>query len=458
MPAFVAGTDTLYPLDQIPMMQAYQGQSAHADDLELVVSGSRVALDSWSQPLLDAQGKVEAVVNTFLDITARRRTEAELVRYQEHLEDLVAERTESERRQREVAEALQDTSAALARSLDRQEVLNAILLELRRVADYDGALVALVEDGDLVVREASGCWRETVGQSAPLDDNLPLIEALQAAHGQLWEELISDSALAPPVAALPLVSGDEAIGLLAVVTTPAVPLQADTLRVLQAFADQATTAVTNTRLYQQAQFVAAAEERARLARDLHDAVTQTLCSAQLLAGTALRLWADAPPPARHPVELLRTMLMSAVAEMRLFLIELRPSALSSAPLDSLLTFAVEAFNSRTHAVVTSHLETVGSQPPEDVRIAVFRIAQEALNNIARHARAQHVTVAYDARPGRLWLSIADDGCGFDPTQVEADHLGVEIMRERAAATGLDLDIISRPGEGTRVVVRWGEQS
>ncbi len=457
-PTFVAGTNRFYPHDQLPIMRALKGEPAHADDLELEVGSARVALDAWSQPLLDADGKVEAVVSTFLDITARRKTEAELASYREHLEDLVARRTESERRQREVAVALQETSAALARSLDRQEVLSAILLELRRVADYDGALVALVENGELVVREAGGRWQDGVGHSTPMDDALPLTESLKTGVGRLWSELAISAELKAPVAALPLVSGDEAIGLLAVATTPPVHPDADTMRVLQAFADQAATAVTNARLYQQAQLVAAAEERARLARDLHDAVTQTLCSAQLLAGTALRLWADAPPSARHPVELLRTMLMSAVAEMRLFLLELRPSALTSAPLDSLLTYAVDAFSSRTRAVVTSRLETSGPQPPEDVRIAVFRIAQEALNNIAKHARAEHVTVAYDARPGSLSLSIADDGRGFDPTHVDADHLGLEIMRERARAAGLDLDIVSRPSEGTRVLVQWGEQS
>ncbi|MFN8475374.1 MAG: 7TM diverse intracellular signaling domain-containing protein [Anaerolineae bacterium] len=457
-PAFVAATDTLYPQAQLPMIRALNGEAAHADDFELEIGGARVALDAWAQPLLDADGKVEAVVSTFLDITARRKTEAELASYREHLEELVAQRTESERRQREVAEALQETSAALARSIDRQEVLSTILQELRRVFDYDGALVALVEDGDLVVREAAGRWEDVVERRAPLNDALPMIESLKAAHGRLWSDLAISAALVPPVAALPLMSGAEAIGLLAVVTTPPSPPDADTLRVLQAFADQATTAVINARLYQQAHLVAAAEERARLARDLHDAVTQTLCSAQLLAGTALRLWADAPPPARHPVELVRTMLVSAVAEMRLFLIELRPSALSLAPLDTLLTYALEAFGARTHVAVTSRLGATGPQPPEDVRIAVFRITQEALSNITRHARAQHVTVAYTARPGSLSLSIADDGCGFDPSTVDADHLGLEIMRERATATGLSLDIISAPYEGTRVVVRWGEQS
>jgi signal transduction histidine kinase len=139
--------------------------------------------------------------------------------------------------------------------------------------------------------------------------------------------------------------------------------------------------------------------------------------------------------------------------MRTLLLEMRPESLERADLTSLLTQLTDAFVGRVR--VPMHLEVHdGCQVPQDVKIVFYRVAQEALNNIAKHSGAQHVAVHLDAQPDHLHLYIQDDGLGFDLGAVPTDHLGISIMRERASAIGACLQIESQPGQGTTVDLDW----
>ncbi|MFN8473499.1 MAG: 7TM-DISM domain-containing protein [Anaerolineae bacterium] len=463
VPAYIAGTESLYPYDRLPLMQALSGRSARADDLEIDVDGQRVALDAWARPLWDEAGGVEAVVTTFLDITERRQHDTELEAYRSHLEELVDERTQTERHEREVAEALQETAAALASTLDMAAVVNVILQQLSRVTRYKGAMVSLLENDELVVVSADGLCISALRHREPIEAAQPTSEDLQAAHERLCHRGHSpaNGALPHPlVIEAPLVNQGQTLGMLAVVRDAADDDLPDDDNLIRAFADQAATAVTNARLYRQARLAAAVEEREMLARELHDAVTQTLCSANLLAGTALTLSTDAPPAVRRALEDLQWMLTGAVAEMRTLLLELRPWALAASPLDAVLPPLFEAFTARTHVPVAFSIDVSG--PPmlsEDVKVAIYRIAQEALNNIARHADATQVTAQLHRCPGYVGLSITDDGHGFDPgVVVTGDHMGMAIMRERADEAGLTLTIASRPCAGTCLRVEWTEEN
>jgi len=147
----------------------------------------------------------------------------------------------------------------------------------------------------------------------------------------------------------------------------------------------------------------------------------------------------------------------ALAEMRTLLLELRPSTLTEKPLGDLLRSLAEATTSRTRVPVELNVEGNDVLPPQ-VQVALYRIAQEALNNIVKHADATEVKVSLHAAGGNVTLSIQDNGIGFDPAVAPpAGHFGVNIMRERAQQIGAALDVASAPGSSTRVTVHWARE-
>jgi PAS domain S-box-containing protein len=214
----------------------------------------------------------------------------------------------------------------------------------------------------------------------------------------------------------------------------------------------AELSAANRRLAEKAAQDAVTAERTRLARDLHDAVTQTLFSTTLIADVLPDLWAMNPEEGRRRLDELRQMTRGALAEMRTLLVELRPNALVEAPLATLLRQLTEAMVSRARIAIQISAE--GERKlPADVQVGLYRLAQEALNNVVKHAKATQAVVTL--RLGEaVRLTVADNGAGFDPDIVTADHLGLRIMRERAEAIGAQLSIYSEPGEGTQVSVLW----
>jgi signal transduction histidine kinase len=201
---------------------------------------------------------------------------------------------------------------------------------------------------------------------------------------------------------------------------------------------------------------AVAAERTRLARELHDAVTQTLFSATLIADVLPDIWEMDPAEGRRRLSELHILTRGALAEMRALLVELRPNALVEAPLPVLLRQLAEAITGRARIRVELSVDGQRTLPP-DVQVALYRIVQEALNNIVKHARATQALVTL--RLGEaVRLTVVDNGAGFDPSTVTADHLGLKIMRERAEAAGAKLTLYSEPGEGSQITVFWqGEE-
>lgn len=204
---------------------------------------------------------------------------------------------------------------------------------------------------------------------------------------------------------------------------------------------------------EQARALATMEERRRLARNLHDAVNQSLFSASLIAEVLPRLWEQHPDEVRAALEDLRRLTRGALAEMRGLLVELQPLKLSDSQLDDLVRLLGDALTGRTNIPVTM---TVAGHAvlPSEVQIILYRVCQEALNNIAKHSGASQVLIHLQYDNGTVALSIRDDGCGFDPGQVPPGHYGLNIMQERAKAAGAALTIWSEPGQGAEVAVRW----
>jgi PAS domain S-box-containing protein len=206
-------------------------------------------------------------------------------------------------------------------------------------------------------------------------------------------------------------------------------------------------------LAQKAADDAVVAERNRLARDLHDAVTQTLFSASLIAEVIPQLWDMNPAEARRRLNELRELTRGALAEMRTLLLELRPSALTDSALPDLLRQLTEAIIGRARLPIQLTVEGDCALPPE-VQVALYRIAQEALNNTVKYARATQVSVNLRLQSELVRFSVIDDGAGFDPAAIPPNHLGLRIMRERAEVIGAKLNIYSEPGEGTQVTVLW----
>jgi two-component system nitrate/nitrite sensor histidine kinase NarX len=218
-------------------------------------------------------------------------------------------------------------------------------------------------------------------------------------------------------------------------------------------ANQAAITMINAELYGQAQALAVLEERQRLARNLHDAINQSLFSAGLIAEVLPRLWERDQGDTRQSLEDLRKLVRGAQAEMRALLAELRPSTLTDAELGDLLHLLGNAFTGRTN--IPAGVTVVGEGVlPSDVQVAIYRVCQEALNNVAKHAGASRVDIHLKHEATGIDLSIRDDGQGFILGQTTSGHYGLDMMHERAETVGAHLLITSQPGQGTELSLRW----
>ena len=213
---------------------------------------------------------------------------------------------------------------------------------------------------------------------------------------------------------------------------------ADDERLVSDLAAHAAVLIEHSRLYEASHELSVLEERNRLARELHDALTQSLF------GLRLRLEAGDTAGAT-------SLLEDIFGELRSLILQLRPPALER---DGLLPSLAKHLDvvGRTHGIATRlEASSVGELDP-DTEQALFRIAQEAVTNVVRHATARTVTVALTAEDGRVVLDVVDDGRGFDPEHraISSRRLGLVSMRERAADLGGSLSIVSAPGAGTTV--------
>ncbi len=218
-------------------------------------------------------------------------------------------------------------------------------------------------------------------------------------------------------------------------------------------ANQAAISMVNAELNKQAQAFAVLEERQRLAHNLHDAINQSLFSAGLIAEVLPRLWERDQEEARRSLEDLRRLTRGAMAEMRALLAELRPSTLTDAELGDLLRLLGNSFTGRTN--VPAKVTVMGQGVlPADVQVAIYRICQEALNNILKHAKASLVEIFLQHEENAIELRIRDNGQGFDPERTPSGHYGLSMMRERAEGVGVRLSMTSQPDQGTELILHW----
>ncbi|MEA4906434.1 MAG: PAS domain S-box protein [Anaerolineaceae bacterium] len=233
--------------------------------------------------------------------------------------------------------------------------------------------------------------------------------------------------------------------------------KAEDIGLLAAIADQIGVAVLNARLHQQAEHSAVMEERQRLARELHDSVTQSLYSVTLMAETGKRLMrGDNHSGTEAVLEQLGDTAQQSLREMRLLVYELRPKVLESEGLLGAIQQRLDTVEQRSGVQARMIVEgdysaLVTRLKALDVEQELYRIVQEALNNALKHARAANVAVILRADPAALDLEVKDDGCGFEMSQLAENRgVGMSSMQERIQRLGGRLEIQSSPGEGTRV--------
>jgi nitrate/nitrite-specific signal transduction histidine kinase len=230
-------------------------------------------------------------------------------------------------------------------------------------------------------------------------------------------------------------------------------LSPEELSLLSSIGKQVGVAMENARLYEQAEDAATTAERNRLARELHDAVTQTLFSASLIADVIPRIWRRDPEEGLQNLEELRQLTRGALAEMRTLLLEMRPESLERADIKSLLTQLADAFVGRVRVPVSLAIEG-DCEVTHEVKVVFYRVAQEALNNVAKHSGARQVELSLECQPGQMNLTVRDDGLGFELDSIPPDHMGISIMRERAGSIGASLQVESQVGQGTTVKLEW----
>jgi signal transduction histidine kinase len=383
-----------------------------------------------------------------------------------------------EARNREQSTLL-EISQTLASALELQPGL--ILDQLRVIIDYTHAGLFKLEDSTLSALAVRG--PQPLEQAMPFKIRLQDPEALAMLFNERRPTRIADVQSSDPPARflrslldehasillagvqswmwVPLAIKGRLIGTVGVAHAERNFFTAHHAGLALTVANASAITMVNAELYENAQTLATLQERQRLARNLHDAVNQSLFSAGLIAEVLPRLWERDPEEGRRSLEDLRRLTRGAQADLRLLLAELRPSTLTDAELSDLLRLLGNALAGRTNlpiSVTVIGQEVLQEQKilPSEVQVALYRLCQEGLNNIAKHAGASRVDIQMQYDAGAIELRIRDDGLGFDPEQTFPGHYGLSMMRERAIAVGATLSITSQPGHGTEIMIRWAE--
>lgn len=391
--------------------------------------------------------------------------------YAEELESRVEARTrelhereQSEHLQRIFAEAMLDIARGLNSTLDLDQVLERILMNLGRVMPYDMANIMLLQD-------TTGRTVKWHGKGLGHDDNVTddvieidvnthpayqkilqngeclLMNGLEQITGQTFAGTGGQSYT---YIGVPIRSDEQIHGIINIYCPQMVSFSKRQIEHLEAFADHAAVAINNARLHKKEQELAVVEERQRLARDLHDAVSQMLFALSLTAEAVAAAKNRNSERQKNNLADIARLAQAALSEMRLLLFELRPTDGENIQLKELLEKLVSAFRGRDRRSI--QLTVDGNLPvlPIEIKVQLYRIAQEAMNNASKHTEVSPVELHLQVVEHELILVIQDHGPGFDVRAVQGDGHGLLIMQERAAKIGAKLAITSEIGVGTQV--------
>ncbi|MEU3002668.1 GAF domain-containing sensor histidine kinase [Streptomyces sp. NPDC007020] len=357
---------------------------------------------------------------------------------------------------------------AMSRHLEVGDVLKTIVASARELLDAQYAALGVPDDhGGFAQFVVDGVSDEQWKAIGPLPRQHGILAAMlhQAKPERLadvredprfegWPDAHPDMS---DFLGLPVVDGDEIIGalFLANKTCPkpvgGCGFTAEDEELLSILAQHAAIALTNARLYERSRELTIAEERSRLAHELHDAVSQKLFSLRLTAQAAAALVDRDPVRAKGELQQVADLAAEAVDELRAAVVELRPAALDEDGLIATLRTQIQVLDRAHGAQVAFESRGVRALPAAQEE-ALLRVAQEALHNALRHSGAQRVGVTLARRGTATVLRVTDDGRGFDPTAVRraGRHLGLVSMRHRANSVGGRLTVASEPGKGATI--------
>ncbi|MGW3115997.1 GAF domain-containing sensor histidine kinase [Streptomyces sp. NPDC001107] len=364
--------------------------------------------------------------------------------------------------------AVSSALLAMSRHLEVRDVLKTIVASARELLDAQYAALGVPDDhggfAQFVVDGVSEAQWKAIG---PLPRQHGILAAmLQEAKIERLADVRKDPRFEGWPSAhpdmsdflgLPIRDGDEVIGALFLANKNCPKPEGscgfteedeDLLAIL---AQHAAIALTNARLYERSRELTIAEERSRLAHELHDAVSQKLFSLRLTAQAAAALVDRDPSRAKGELQQVAALAAEAADELRAAVVELRPAALDEDGLVATLRTQIQVLDRAHTARVTFDSSGVRALPAAQEE-AVLRVAQEALHNALRHSGAQHVDVTLARREGGTVLRVTDDGSGFDPKSIRraGRHLGLVSMRDRASGVGGVLTVESAPGKGTTI--------
>jgi PAS domain S-box-containing protein len=434
------------------------GRRARANALAMRKDGSSFHAEAQGSPIL-YQGK-PAALGIIRDITHEQ---------EQHriLEQRVAERT------REL-QTLLDISRTVTLTPEIDPLIELIFDQMQRLVPYESAAIALAEDGILttvaVRRDELGAQYPTsLGNRFTIDSPMPGWQELMRGRTVYTPNVHGDDEVATTFRwrvgdaidtvyahvvsflAAPLMVKNELLGVMFISSVQEDRYTQHDVDLVTATANQIAVAIQNSRLHGQSREVAALEERQRLARELHDSVSQALYGIGLGARTARTQLDRDPAKAAAPLDYVLQLAEAGMAEMRALIFELRPESLEHEGL--VIAIEKQAAATRARHMIAVNL-SLGAEPdcPLEIKEMLYRIAQEAMHNTVKHARATTIDLRLTTNNGRLLLDVIDDGRGFDTGGSFPGHLGLVSMRERAERAGGAVSVTSSPGSGTHVHV------
>ena len=369
---------------------------------------------------------------------------------------------------------LYETSRRISTVMSVQDVITAYLEHVAAGDRYGCAIVLLEinQTGQRTHMIVQGRWSANNGTSLAIE-RWPFIHAPFTPLLDIGQTITIDNVYTNPqvpsalrdmqtangdtaLALIPLMVRSERIGMVVLSHTTDHYWLEEELYPYQVTAAQLASTIDSRQQQvlasKQGEQLAVLEERRRLARELHDSVTQSLFGMSLLAQALPELWEIDRDEGHQSLRQIQKLTRESLAEMRALLFELRPAEAKKQNLAFMLKGHITAFEQRTGLIVTSTIME-DTALPETVIHALSRIAQEALNNVARHAYAHQVWLSLSIEDW-VTLKIQDDGQGFVSEQVGVGHLGLISIRERASAINGRLKITSVVGKGTEIVVEW----
>ena len=447
----IVEADTRSPADAPIARSLQQGVPVDlAPYLLVAADGREIPIDGNVSPIRDESGGIMGVVLAFRDVSERKRVEEEV-----------------RRRNHELA-LLNRAGQAFSSSLELGEVITSVLEEVRHLLGVVACSAWLVDPGtdELVCRQVAGPhseilrdWRLARGEGIAgwvAETGQSLIVPDTYADERHFKGVDQETGLAiRSILSVPMQAKQKVIGVIQVVDTEVNRFNNDDLRLVQAMASAAAIAIDNAHLYARNRRLAVEQERQRLARELHDSVTQALYSISLAAETSLKTMDQAGMDSKtlDPIKHIQVLSQSTLVEMREQLYGLNSTVVAEKGLIEALAQHCDVLRGQ---YALSIIIMAGPEPPLAARrrSGLFYIAKEALWNVVKHAEATRVDIVLARENDHLTLTIVDDGVGFDPFDFSGETAhGLGNMEERARLLGGSFELRSRPGQRTRVTVR-----